>query len=152
MAMLIGSSWGSDHLCCCCPKVSTACGYLFIHCNNCSINTQYILGEKPVRISQQGRGAHLCVPPSRGSQPLFRAGLSYLTGISAWAEHSPESLPVPKSETSQSTSETSAEAGEVSARKCPIFILVSMLNKKCEKLGIENDTKVKWLLKGYKFH
>lgn len=133
---------------------STACGYLFIHCNNCSINTQYILGEKQVRISQQGRGSPL-VCPTQQRQPAIVQGCAQLShrGISAWAKHSPESHSCAKSQCPLSPDEKfELKQVKLSTRKCPIFLLLSMLNKKCEKLSIENDTKVKWLLKGYKFH
>lgn len=87
----------------------------------------------------------MCVPPSRGSQPLFGAVLSYRPGISAWAEHSPESLSPAKTPHPDSPDEKlELRQVNLSTRKCPIFLLLSMLNKKCEKLGIENDTEVKW--------
>lgn len=74
-------------------------------------------------------------------------------GISAWAKHSPESHSCAKSQCPLSPDEKfELKQVKLSTRKCPIFLLLSMLNKKCEKLSIENDTKVKWLLKGYKFH
>jgi len=75
---------------------SRAYGYLFIHCNNCPVNMQYILGEKQTSICQQGRGSPLVCPTQRTRPAIVRGcALCYHTAISASAKHSPEShIPV----------------------------------------------------------
>lgn len=134
---------------------SRAYGYLFIHCNNYSVNTQYILGEKQTSISQQGRGSPVECPTQR-TRPAIVQGCAlcyHAQDLSLCRTQPRKPHSCVKCHRSPSPDEKLAvKQVKSSKRKCSNFVPMSILNKKCEKLSGQNDTEVKLLLKGYKFY
>lgn len=153
MATLIGSNWGSDHLCCCYPKFYSM--WLFIY------PLQQLLYKHRVHFWREtsqdisvGKREPTCVShPAEAASHCSGPCSVIARGISAWAKHSPERHSHAKNQHPASPEEKlELRQVKLSTRKCSIFVLLSMLNKECEKFSIENDTEVKWLPKGYKFH